>query len=133
MLCYYPFRDHHIPDVDRADTGVYIGASSSDYLRVIASHSATSVAYAATSGTLSVISGRVSFTFGLRGPAVTVDTACSSSLVACLGALSGIRLGQCTGALVGGVNLCLMPDTPAMFQRAGVWGFVPRQWPSLGS
>ena len=105
------------------DWGVYIGASSTDYLRLAAAYSATATAFAATSGTLSVASGRLSFTFGLRGPAVTVDTACSSSLVACHAAMGGLRLRQCGGALVGGVNLTLTPDTPAMFQRAGECGF----------
>ena len=38
-------------------------------------------AYTATSGTLSVVCGRLSFTLGLKGPSVSIDTACSSSLV----------------------------------------------------
>ena len=38
-------------------------------------------AYTATSGTLSAVCGRVSFTLGLKGPSVSIDTACSSSLV----------------------------------------------------
>lgn len=38
-------------------------------------------AYTATSGTLSVVCGRISFTLGLKGPSVSIDTACSSSLV----------------------------------------------------
>ena len=39
-------------------------------------------------------SGRISFTFGLRAPAVTVDTACSSSLVACHLAASALQIGS---------------------------------------
>ena len=38
-------------------------------------------AYTATSGTLSVVCGRLSFTLGLKGPSISIDTACSSSLV----------------------------------------------------
>ncbi len=38
-------------------------------------------AYTATSGTLSAVCGRISFTLGLKGPSVSIDTACSSSLV----------------------------------------------------
>jgi acyl transferase domain-containing protein len=66
-----------------------------------------------------VVSGRLSYAFGLRGPAVSVDTACSSSLVAAHTAASALALGQCASAAVGGVNLTLSPDTPAMFKRAG--------------
>ena len=72
--------------------------------------------------TLSVASGRLSYTFGLRGPAVTVDTACSSSLVAADAAVTALRTGQAAAAAVAGVNLTLSPDTSAMFQRAGGQG-----------
>jgi acyl transferase domain-containing protein len=51
---------------------------------------------------------------------VSVDTACSSSLVAAHAAASALALGQCGGALVGGANLCLSPDTPAAFAKAGM-------------
>ena len=77
-------------------------------------------AYTATATTLSVVSGRVAYTFGLQGPTLSVDTACSSSLVATHAAFNALNLQQCQAAVAAGVNLALVPDTPAMFTRAGM-------------
>ncbi|PWW07331.1 phosphopantetheine binding protein [Paenibacillus cellulosilyticus] len=63
-----------------------------------------------TSGNLvSMIPGRVAYTFNLKGPAIVVDTACSSSLVSIDLACKSLRRGDCEMALAGGVKLSLLP------------------------
>ncbi|WP_204080519.1 type I polyketide synthase [Mycobacterium riyadhense] len=59
----------------------------------------------ATSGASSMASGRISYFFGLCGPAITLDTGCSASLVAIHQAVRSLRSGECPLALAGGVTV----------------------------
>jgi polyketide synthase PksN len=53
------------------------------------------------------IANRVSYWMNFTGPSLTVDTACSSSLTAIYLACESIHNGDCSSAIVGGVNLDL--------------------------
>lgn len=92
-----------------SDTGVFIGQMNSDYARLIQSVDDLNPYFGAGTA-LSAAAGRLSYVFGLKGPAITVDTACSSSLVAVHLACQSLRMSECTMALAGGVNLLLSPE-----------------------
>ncbi|NDG63455.1 MAG: SDR family NAD(P)-dependent oxidoreductase, partial [Planctomycetes bacterium] len=61
--------------------------------------------YDATSTSLSVAAGRVSYVFGLQGPCSSIDTACSSSMVALHNARRSLQNKECELAMVLGSNL----------------------------
>ncbi|OLR93559.1 polyketide synthase [Actinokineospora bangkokensis] len=97
-------------------TGVYVGSGYQDYIGRPLELPEGVDTYLSTGNSASVVSGRLSYTFGLRGPSVTIDTACSSSLVAMHTAARALRAGECTLALAGGVMV--MSGTNAFVQSA---------------
>ncbi|SOD67806.1 Acyl transferase domain-containing protein, partial [Streptomyces zhaozhouensis] len=97
--------------------GVFVGSNMQDYATVLGAAAEDVGGYAATGSSASVMSGRVSYTFGLEGPAVTVDTACSSSLVALHQAVAALRSGECELALAGGVTVMSTPGAFIEFSR----------------
>ncbi|MEY9930255.1 acyl transferase domain-containing protein/acyl carrier protein [Catenulispora sp. GP43] len=99
-------------------TGVFAGTMHNDYaMRYINAAPAELEGAFLLANAPSVLAGRLSYTFGLEGPALTLDTACSSSLVAVHLAMRALRDGECSLALAGGSTVMSTTDSFIEFCR----------------
>ncbi|KAF5603009.1 polyketide synthase [Fusarium subglutinans] len=110
-----------IEKVAGSDTSVYMGTFNHDYRESMIRDEDDLPRFMITGTGAAMASNRVSHFFDLRGASMTLDTGCSTSLVALNQAVSDLRSGNSTMAIVGSSNLMLNPD---MFKALGSIGVL---------
>lgn len=86
--------------------GVFVGSMYQQYRGV---SDDPGIEAALSIGSFSSIANRISYRFGLEGPSIALDTMCSSTAVAIHTACRSLRAGECSLAVVVGVNLSIHP------------------------
>ena len=101
-------------------TGVFIGASASDYglkaaLAGIAPDRPSLVAQMPSS-----LAARLGYAFDLKGPCLTVDTGCASAVAALKLAVDALRAGEIDMAIAGAVAIQSTPQLALMADQAAI-------------
>lgn len=95
-----------------SNTGVFVGYAEDytySYRRFISDSDPSLTKLALAGNLVSMMAGRMSYMYDLKGPSLVVDTACSSSLVALNTAIKSIRNGECETAIVSSAKIKLVP------------------------
>jgi acyl transferase domain-containing protein len=102
-------------------TSVFMGTFMYDHMtmQMVTEQRDNTSAHAAMGSMVWATANRVSHRLNLQGPSVTLDTACSSSLTALHLACQSIWTGESEGALAGGVNVILRPESSILLSKAG--------------
>ena len=106
-----------LDEVAGSNTGVFVAGSFSDSHFTLLEDEEEITGYEHTGCLLNMFSNRLSYFLDVSGPSLTVDTACSSAMVAVSMALAAIASGECDRAIVGGVNVQLIPTRSVAFAK----------------
>ncbi|MDX3799938.1 beta-ketoacyl synthase N-terminal-like domain-containing protein [Streptomyces sp. AK04-3B] len=117
-LCWHALEDARIPPTAGGATGVFVGSCSDDYA-LMSRMSPVVDAYSMTGTARTFLANRLSYFFGFTGPSAVVDTGQSSSLAALDQALGSLRRGECTTAVVAGVQLNLTATGDRLIEELG--------------
>ncbi|QDZ22814.1 polyketide synthase [Chloropicon primus] len=107
-------------DDSRKSCGSFVGIATHDHSALIQHFKLPLTPYIATGTGLSVAAGRLSYQFGLNGPALSIDTACSSSLVGVHMAYTNFLHGTMSSALCSGVNVMISKWVTGIFDAASL-------------
>ncbi|WP_106793599.1 SDR family NAD(P)-dependent oxidoreductase [Aquimarina sp. Aq78] len=103
----------------KSKTGVFIGASGSDYETLLHKNPKLQE-FSATGTAMALLSNRISYFYDFDGPSLTIDTACSSSLVAINNAIASIKQNECEQAIVGGIHLMCEPTKSIAYKESNM-------------
>ena len=103
--------------INGTKTGVYVGCCFHEYWDEIVRAQTTFVDYQAHSAAMSSLSGYVSYLYDLQGASIPLDNACASSLTALHLGVQAILHGECSQAVIAGVNVLLSPLHYVYFSR----------------
>jgi acyl transferase domain-containing protein len=110
-----------VPESLRGErVGVYLGAMGDDYALLTLGGTLQNLDIHSFAGiSRAMISNRISYAFGLRGPSLTLDSGQSSSLAAVHLACESLRTGESALAIAGGVHLNLASETGLLEREFG--------------
>jgi len=99
----------YTPETVNRNTGVFVGLIASDY-NMLTSNAAIRGESAYRNSDYYQVPNRISYFYDFHGPSIAVDTACSSAGTALHLACTSLQKGECSTAIVGGINLFLHPS-----------------------
>lgn len=99
-------------DMQGSNTGVYVGQPHpTNYYDKVKKLKPEMTIVAGPGNVDSIMAGRISYYYDLKGPSMLVNTACSSSLSALHLACQAIQYGEIDMGLVAGINLIINPTS----------------------
>ncbi|TMC23859.1 MAG: polyketide synthase, partial [Chloroflexi bacterium] len=101
-------------------TALFVGTGGTGYGTLAALANITIEGHFSTGLASSIGPNRISYFLNLHGPSEPIETACSSSLVAIHRGVHAIESGECSVAIVGGVNTLVSPEAHISFSKAGM-------------